>query len=109
MIEGEEFLCPHCGAAIIPQFTPAQLRLLNQEEETHYLVPTAWGCGLGLLLGIGCMVLVFILLAEPFDLTNGDQRRLPGIPLVFSVLGGALAAMIAFILAKRNRERMRKK
>jgi hypothetical protein len=109
IIEDEGFLCPHCGTAVIPQYTGAQLRMLNQEEEAKLLAPTAMGCGLGLLVGLVFVILIIVLSAAPFDPADLSNRRLPGIPLVTSVVGGAFGAMAAYLLAKRKREQMRKK
>ena len=108
-VEEDDLLCNHCGKALIPQYTGAQLRVLNQEEETKLGVPTAIGCLVGLLLGLGCVLLIIVLLSEPLDFSKDNHRRLPGIPLVTMVLGGAAGAMAAHLLAKRRRERLRKK
>src|SRR5262245_19813185 len=108
-VEEDNLLCNHCGKALIPQYTSAQLQVLNQEEVTKYGAPTAMGCLVGLLLGVGCVLLIVALLSEPLDFSKDNHRRLPGIPMVTTVLGGAAGAMVAHVLAKRRRERLRKK
>lgn len=91
-VDDEELLCPHCGAALIPQYSRTQLqRALGGEREGTPRAPMGLGCLLGLLVGIGVAMLL------PLEPGEGDERlhgKIQGEIVFAAGLGGLVLGLV---------------
>lgn len=93
--DDEEFLCPHCGTAQIPQMSKGELRMkMLRTSAGPYGVSLA-GTGIGLLIGL--IVLIVAAIRGEATLQHGAGMLLGGI------LGGALGLVVFYyFLADRK-------
>jgi hypothetical protein len=92
MVEEEELLCPHCGGALIPQYSRRQLQTaLGQEREGTPRAPMGVGCLLGLLAGVG---IAFLLPLEPGENNERLRWKLQGELVFLMGIGGVLLGLV---------------
>lgn len=94
--EDDVLCCPHCGAAQIPQFSKAELRILQRQEASGPLGATYLGMAIGLVIGAGYFV--FTLIQGTADLSSTVSI------LLFGMAGSALGfAFHRFYLARKQK------
>jgi hypothetical protein len=92
-IAEEELLCPHCGAAQIPQYTRTELsRAMGHAREGPSKAPPALGCGLGLLLGVALVLVLFR--GEPAGAGDWQRLQLQAEIVFLLMLGGGIAGLL---------------
>jgi hypothetical protein len=99
-----ELLCPHCGAAQVPQYTRTQLsKVIGSAREGAPRLPMGVGCLLGLLAGL--VLAVFVVDLEA-GIADPQRWRLQGeVVFLLMILGIVLGLVYAQWQALRRRKR----
>jgi hypothetical protein len=102
----EELLCPHCGGALIPQYSRRQLQnALGSEREGTPRAPMGIGCLLGLLLGVGIALLLPL---EPGAENERLRWKLQGEIVFLTGIGGVVLGLV-FTQWRSLRRRQRRR
>jgi hypothetical protein len=92
LIAETELLCPHCGAAQIPQYTRRQLAtVIGGAREGTPRAPMGVGCLLGLVLGV---VLAAFALDGEGEMADPKRWRLQGEIVFLLMIGGLVLGLV---------------
>jgi hypothetical protein len=100
-IGDQELLCPHCGAALIPQLSNQRLRAeLGTAREGPARAWPAVGCAVGLLLGV---LAAWLLGGKEPDVWK--RSRVQAEVVFLLMIAGVIGGLIVRLLRTRRRRR----